>query len=124
MFVRSLVTEYDVKEGSIYKVTQKYDNGTVDIVDDKKETYVLFENEYEIINESAPALQSAVQGQRTGTYEIGQLVKILHSDYGDTVKAGQLRRVTGVFDHGIEITVFACDFNSDVQLFFAFDEVE
>lgn len=122
MFVRSLVTEYDVKEGNLYKVTQEYDNGTVDIVDDKKETYVLFEDEYEIINESAPALQSAVK--KPSTFELGQLVKILHSDYGDTVKAGQLRRVTGVFDHGIEITVFASDFNSDVQLFFTFDEVE
>lgn len=127
MFVRALVTgKQDITKGSIYEVKYGPDESEdIMIIDDVKEQNWLFggkDNQYEIINETAPALESAVK--KPETFELGQLVKILHSDYGDTVKAGQLRRVTEVYDNGIEITVFASDFNSDVQLFFTFDEVE
>lgn len=123
MFVRSKTDKCDFLIGKIYEVIKGPDEtNDVLVVDDVGDNAWLYENQYEIINEDAPALQSAVK--KTDTYELGQLVKILHSDYGDTVKAGQMRRVTEVLDHGIEITVFASDFNSDVQLFFTFDEVE
>lgn len=127
MFVRSLVNETDLVSGNVYRVFESFEDAAkekdyISVYDDADEEHGLLGAEYEIINESAPALQSAVK--KPDTYELGQLVRILHSDYGDTVKAGQLRRVTEVFDNGIEITVFASDFNSDVQLFFTFDEVE
>lgn len=127
MFVRSLVNEDDLSVGQIYRVVKEHEEnissrGWINIIDDCGDEHTLMACNYEIINESAPALQSAVT--KPNTYELGSLVRILHSDCGDTVKAGQLRRVTEVFDNGIEITVFASDFNSDVQLFFTFDEVE
>lgn len=58
------------------------------------------------------------------TIEVGSLVKIKHSDYGDSIKVGQLRRVSEVDDDGVMITVFSEEFNSDIQLYFYFHEVE
>lgn len=125
MFVRSKTNDWNFTICKVYEVKLGPDSSNdVMVIDDAGDNAWLvgIRDEYEIINEEAPALQSAVK--KPSTFELGQLVKILHSDYGDTVKAGQMRRVTEVLDHGIEITVFACDFNSDVQLFFTFDEVE
>jgi hypothetical protein len=58
------------------------------------------------------------------TIKVGSLVRIKHTDYGDTIKVGSLRRVSEVDDDGVSITVFSEEFNSDIQLYFYFHEVE
>lgn len=58
------------------------------------------------------------------TIKVGSLVRIKHTDYGDTIKVGQLRRVSEIDDNGVSITVFSEEFNSDIQLYFYFHEVE
>jgi hypothetical protein len=56
--------------------------------------------------------------------KVGSLVRIKHTDYGDKIKVGSLRRVSEVDDDGVMITVFSEEFNSDLLLYFYFNEVE
>jgi len=74
------------------------------------------EDDFVLIESTTEKVESLIQ--------VGSLVRIKHTDYGDKIKVGSLRRVSEVDDDGVSITVFAEEFNSDIQLYFYFHEVE